>query len=212
MAGRGALAPGTCSPSLGGSLLTGVPQTLGSPPCISTTRSRALLGGAHHCPAAKEWQQGNHTAVASDYRVPGMSRAFLCPPLRVGSVTALLRMASPCSSATGPCRALTGIAADGVSSAEEPLRSRAGAAAAGNPNYPVPECHLSATSTACWEQFPGTSGGPLQQISFPGGTWHVCPCLGQAFRAKELWQVGETGKSTVKPKRKAEAAPGFEDG
>lgn len=45
-AGRGVLAPGMHGPSLGGSLLTGVPQTLGSPHHISTGPQLGRLAGS----------------------------------------------------------------------------------------------------------------------------------------------------------------------
>lgn len=44
-AGRGVLAPGMCGPSPGGSLLTGVPQTLGLPHHISTGPQLGQLAG-----------------------------------------------------------------------------------------------------------------------------------------------------------------------
>lgn len=97
---------------------------------------------------AKERQQGNHAAMAGNYKVPGMSRTFLCPPLCAGSMAAFAKNGQPLQQYHW---SLMGIPTDGVIRAEEPLHSRAGDAAAGNTSYLVPECQEhSVLGTTPW--------------------------------------------------------------
>lgn len=110
---------------------------------------------------AKERQQGNHTATAGNYKVPGMSRTFLCPPLCAGSMAAFAKNGQLLQQ----CHwSLMGIPTDGVIRAEEPLHSRAGDAAAGNTSYPVPGAQCAGNNSLALQEGPCSRSAPQEGL------------------------------------------------